>query len=282
LLAYCFGVRVLTWNIWWRHGAFEERQAAIEDVLVAEAADVICLQEVWANENGDHQGQLIADRLGCDMATTDGPFFNGWSVNNVVLSRFPITLARTVSLPAADGSPSHRRAVVAHLDTPWGIWPVISTHLEHRFDHSATRSVQAVALLNLVNELRGDPTRDAPVIIGGDLNAVPDSDEIRVLTGRTAAPVPGLVLNDCWEQVGDGPGHTWSGRNPNLPASAWPNRRLDYLMVSWPRPRPFGNPMRAWLAGDAAAVVSPSDHFAVVADFRTDSPAPSTATGTAT
>jgi endonuclease/exonuclease/phosphatase family metal-dependent hydrolase len=268
-------VRVLTWNIWWRHGAFAERQLAVERVLTEQAADVVCLQEVWANENGDHQGQLIADRLGYEMASTDGPFFNGWSVNNVVLSRFPIMHATTHALPSLDGSPSHRRAVVALLDTPSGQWPIVSTHLEHRFDHSATRSVQARALLSLVNELRGDPTRDAPVIVGGDLNAVPDSDEIRLLTGRSAAPIPGLVLNDCWEQVGDGPGHTWSAGNPNLATSAWPNRRLDYLMVSWPRPRPFGNPIRAWLAGNTAkgsdGDVTPSDHYGVVADFRTDS-----------
>jgi endonuclease/exonuclease/phosphatase family metal-dependent hydrolase len=270
-------VRVLTWNVWWRHGAFEDRQRAIEAVLVAEAPDVVCLQEVWANENGEHQGQRIADRLGYVMASTEGPFFNGWSVNNVVLSRFPITQASTAALPGADGGPSHRRA--AHLNTPWGLWPIICTHLEHRFDHSATRSAQARALLALVNDRRGDPTRDAPVIVGGDLNAVPDSDEIRMLTGRSPAPVPGLVLNDCWEQVGDGAGLTWSAANPNLPASAWPNRRLDYLMVSWPRPRPFGNPIRAWLAGDATVAgngVTPSDHFAVVADFRTDTAAPAT------
>jgi endonuclease/exonuclease/phosphatase family metal-dependent hydrolase len=269
-------VRVLTWNIWWRHGAFEERQRAIEEVLVVEAADVCCLQEVWANESGDHQGQLIADRLGYEMATTQGPFFNSWSVNNVVLSRYPIVESATVGLPAADGSRSHRRAVWAKLDTPWGMWPIVSTHFEHRFDHSSTRSVQAQALLDLVNVLRGDPNVDPPVLVGGDLNAVPDSDEIRMLTGRSAAPVPGLVLNDCWEQSGDGPGHTWSARNPNLPTSAWPNRRLDYLMVSWPRPRPFGNPIRAWLAGDrgATASVTPSDHYAVVADFRADSAIP--------
>ena len=94
-------VRVITWNLWWRHGDFEERQRAIEDVLLSEQADVCCLQEVWANENGDHQGRLIAETLGYDLATTDGPFFNGWSVNNVVLSRFPIVTSSTTEIGRA-------------------------------------------------------------------------------------------------------------------------------------------------------------------------------------
>jgi hypothetical protein len=65
---------------------------------------------------------------------------------------------------------------------------------------------------------------------------------------------------------------TWSSENPHVAWSAWPNRRLDYLLVSWPRPRPAGNPLRCWLAGTKpVGGVQPSDHYAVVADFETES-----------
>jgi len=38
--------------------------------------------------------------------------------------------------------------------------------------------------------------------------------------------------------------------------------------VSWPRPKPLGNPRRAWLAGvDPVDGVWPSDHAAVVVDL---------------
>jgi hypothetical protein len=38
--------------------------------------------------------------------------------------------------------------------------------------------------------------------------------------------------------------------------------------VSWPRPRPLGNPSQVWLAGvDPVEGVQPSDHAAVVADI---------------
>jgi hypothetical protein len=86
-----------------------------------------------------------------------------------------------------------------------------------------------------------------------------------------------VVLSDVWEQVGDGAGITWDRRNPDVAESAWPDRRIDQLMVSWPRPKPIGNPLRAWLAADgpvevAGASVWPSDHAAVVAELVTGRP----------
>jgi endonuclease/exonuclease/phosphatase family metal-dependent hydrolase len=172
------------------------------------------------------------------------------------------------ALPGASGVPGPRRALATRLDSPFGLWPVVSTHLDHRFDASATRMKQAHELLRLVAEVRGDPDTSPPLVLGGDLNALPESDEVRMLTGLGEAPLANLVMSDVWGQVGEGPGVTWSRANPYLVDSAWPNRRLDYLLVSWPRPKPFGNPVRAWLAGvEAVAGVQPSDHYAVVADL---------------
>jgi hypothetical protein len=91
--------------------------------------------------------------------------------------------------------------------------------------------------------------------------------------------VAGIVFTDVWEQAGGhgagvDPGHTWRAANPHTADSAWPNRRLDYLLVSWPRPKPVGNPIEAWTVGTDAIEVDgrpvwPSDHAAVVADFVT-------------
>jgi hypothetical protein len=84
------------------------------------------------------------------------------------------------------------------------------------------------------------------------------------------------VFSDAWEQAGHGPGWTWCRDNPYTSDSAWPNRRLDYLLVSWPRPKPVGNPLSARLVGIEAGLVDgaavwPSDHAAVVAEFQTPS-----------
>lgn len=270
-------VRVMTWNLWWRFGPWRERLEAIAAVVATEAPDVMCLQEVWAHGD-DSAAQRLADRLGYSFALSDDPFHgrrNGEpGFHNAIVSRWPLTSVASHPLPRADGSPGHRRALTAVVDAPSGPWPVMSTHLDHRFDESAVRARQCAAILELVAAHRGDPERDLPMIVAGDFNAVPDSDEIRMLTGRRAVPVPGLVLSDCWEHVGSGDGATWRSDNPYQAATAWPDRRLDYVLVSWPRPKPVGNPMRAWLAGvDAVDVdgvpVVPSDHAGVVVELVT-------------
>ena len=42
------------------------------------------------------------------------------------------------------------------------------------------------------------------------------------------------------------------------------------MFVSWPRPKPVGNPVAAWLAGvEPVDGIVPSDHAAVVVDLST-------------
>jgi endonuclease/exonuclease/phosphatase family metal-dependent hydrolase len=262
-------MRVLTWNLWWRFGPWEDRADAITQVLKTEGADVMLLQEVWAAGRDDQIAEL-SDDLGLCGTRTEGPVLDGVAFANGILSRWPIEPIADVSLPDETGRPGHRRALAAVIASPWGPWPFVTTHLHHRFDGSAVRQAQMTTVLELVERLRRDTGATLPVVVGADCNAVPDSDEIRLATGRVAAPVKDLVLSDVWEQVGDGPGWTWSACNPYVASSAWPNRRLDYLFVAWPRPKPIGNPQRAWLAGvDLVDGYQASDHYALVADLVT-------------
>ena len=268
-------LRVMTWNLWWRFGPWEQRRHAIVETIRASDPDVLCLQEVWADRSGAGMAAILADELGYHAVSsaTIGRAEVGFT--NAVLSRWPASALADEPLPRADGSPGHRRVVAASVATPWGAWPFASTHLDHRFDDSLARQRQCRRLLELASELRGDPTSDLPVIVGGDLNAVPDSAEVRLLTGRDAGE-PGIVFSDAWEQCGDGAGWTWRRDNPYSTDSAWPNRRLDYVLVSWPRPRPVGNPVMVSVVGDGpvdvdGAGVWPSDHAAVVAELETPS-----------
>ena len=254
-------MRVMTWNVWWKFGPYAERQPAIGRVLATENPDVLMLQEV---SRDDEQAQRIAHELGFHVVITQ----DRWPMANAILARWPLRDVEQISLPGLDGADGPRRFLTAIADTPTGAWPLGCTHLAHRFDESDVRSVQVDAIADHVLERRGDPTKDHPMIVGGDFNAVPDSDEIRRLTGRTSVRHRNLVFNDVWEQCGEGAGHTWSGANPYQSEANWPNRRIDYLFVTWPRPKPIGHPRRAWLAGiDAVDGTQPSDHYAVVADF---------------
>jgi len=265
-------LRVMTWNLWWRFGPWERRRPAIVDVIRSVDPDVLCLQEVWSDGDAD-DADRIAEATGLHAVRTEPMLYDGQSFGNAILSRWPLDVLADEPLPRADGSPGHRRVVAAAAGTPWGRWPIASTHLDHRFDASATRQLQVLRLLERAIAWRGDLEPDLPLIVGADVNAIADSDEVRTLTGRRPG-VTGIVFSDAWEQVGDGPGHTWRRANPYTADSAWPDRRLDYVLVSWPRPKPIGNPERAWIVGDHPSIVDgadvwPSDHAAVVAELTT-------------
>lgn len=262
----------MSWNLWWRFGPWELRHRAIIETIRGVDPDVICLQEVWSNDSTD-MAQIIGDELGYRSTCSSTIGRGDVRFANAVLSRWPAELICDVPLPRRDGTPGHRRIIAVGLDTPWGRWPVASTHLDHRFDDSATRQAQARRVLEHVASWRGDPTTDLPVILGGDLNAVPDSDEIQMLTGRRDG-VEGIVMSDAWEQAGSGNGWTWTRDNPYSADSAWPNRRIDYVLISWPRPKPAGNPIAAQLVATEPIEVDgepiwASDHAALVVDLVT-------------
>ena len=261
--------KILTWNLWWQFGPWRERQPAILSVLQEQDADIIFLQEVWLQEGGPDQAEWLANELDMFVARTDGPRMDGGvSLGNVILSRWPIVSSQIHQLPDVTGAPGYRRAITAMIDTPHGQMWTVCTHLDHRFDASRTRKAQCKALCGIVDQLRVDPENEMPVLMAGDFNAVPDSDEIRMLTGRCEPAVEGLVFTDLWEVAGEGNGHTWRRDNSHLVDSKWPNRRLDYLFVSWPRLRAIGNPSSIWLAGlELVDGVQASDHAAVVANI---------------
>jgi endonuclease/exonuclease/phosphatase family metal-dependent hydrolase len=265
-------IRVLTWNLWWRFGAWQEREAAILATLELENADIICLQETWASDSGESQVARIAESLGYSHGRTPSPFWEGYSFGNAVLSRWPILSCETHPLPDNTGRPTPRTACVVRIDAPVGVITVVCCHLEYRFDRSATRLAQTRSLANLVSSIRGTPDEAFPTLLVGDFNAIPSADEMRHLTGLSAPEVPGLIFHDAWELAGDGsPGHTWSSDNPLLADATWPNRRLDYIMVSWPRPKGVGTPISCRVTGrDLVDGVMPSDHYAVVAELRTE------------
>ena len=260
-------VRVATWNLWWMFGPWQERAPRIERVLADIDADVVCLQEVWVDlSTGESSASRLAEALGYHVAVANAAELEGVGFANAVLSRWPIRSSAWEALPSPAEFEEHRVVLRADVDGPRGPMQVFTTHLHWRMDHSHIRQEQVRAIGAFV---AGSPDRTFPAVLCGDFNAEPDSDEIRLLTGRAAAPVPGLVLSDAWEHVGEGAGLTWRGDNPYQAGSAWPNRRLDYVFVSWPRPKPLGNPVGAHLAGVGPVDgVVPSDHAAVVVDLH--------------
>lgn len=256
-------MRVVTWNVWGRYGPWEDRESAVVATLREAQPDILVLTESWS-KGDDSQCARLAGPLGLPhhafsgvTAEEDPAALSGVAV----LSRWPIQ--RQSSHAFADA-----RVQFAELAGPRGPVQVYGLVMDAWwFDQSQARQL---AVRELLASIGAPPDPRVPLIVCGDFNADPDSDEIRMLTGRTAAPVPGLSFYDTWEAAGPPtPGHTWSNDNPWATQLLWPNRRIDYIFSVTPRRGGAGHPVQAALLGTAPVNgVYPSDHYAVAASLR--------------
>lgn len=259
-------LRVLTWNLWWRFGPWEARQPAIEATLRSLDPDVVALQEVWDDGTTNQAAELAAALGGYHHIYSATLERDGVRFGNAVLSRWPIASSQWRPLPAPDASQEQRTVLRADVDGPRGPIQLFCTHLNWRFDESAVRQEQVRAIARFVKE---SPARSFPPILCGDFNAPPDADEIRMLTGRAAAPEEKLVFYDAWEVAGAGPDATWSNDNPYAALDIEVTRRIDYVFAGWPKAGGAGH-VTACLVEGVRPVdgVVPSDHYAVLAELR--------------
>jgi endonuclease/exonuclease/phosphatase family metal-dependent hydrolase len=263
-------MRVMTWNLQWREREdWRERQPAIVSTLEAVRPDVVGLQEVWATAETT-QAALLADQLGMHCAYAapslpppprppERPDQAGVDVGVAVLSRWPILTVQQHRFPSG-----HRAEIVALavvVDHPHGRLHVVACCIDWELEFAAQRLAQTRALAALLT----DRSRDGPlpVFLTADLNAPPSTPEIQALTD---------VMVDAWVAAGgaaDEAGHTLSTTNPLAPRAAWQiDQRIDYVLA---RPGIPARPVvveQAMLTGDPQDSLHPSDHYAVVADFR--------------
>jgi endonuclease/exonuclease/phosphatase family metal-dependent hydrolase len=169
-------------------------------------------------------------------------------------------------LRAEDGSGSGH-AVHVVVDGERGPIQLFLVMLDYPLDASGLRQAQVRQLARFIQQVGSNRCL---TVLCGDFNAGPDSEEIRMLTGRSATAAPGLVFYDAWEVAGDGtPGYTWSNRNPLAAIGLYPDRRFDYVFSAWPRRGGAGHPVRCELLGvRPPGELQLSDHYGVVADLR--------------
>jgi endonuclease/exonuclease/phosphatase family metal-dependent hydrolase len=256
-------VRVITWNVWGLYGPWQDREAAITTTLRNARPDIVVLTESWV-KGGDSQCARLAGPLGLPhhavsgvQAQEDEAALSGVAV----MSRWPIRRESSLAFGSA-------RVHFAELSGPRGLIQVYGLVMDAWwFDESQARQDAVRDLLSYVNQAQD---KQAPLIICGDFNADPDSDEIRMLTGRTTAPAPGLSLYDAWEMAGPPtPGYTWSNNNPWATQLLWPNRRIDYIFSATPRPGGAGHPLHTALLGTRPVNNTyPSDHYALQSTLR--------------
>lgn len=132
---------------------------------------------------------------------------------------------------------------------------VFNTH----FDHVGVvaRRESARVLLEKVAEIAG---ADAPAVVTGDLNTMPDAEPYRLLTGEGAF-ADALAASAS-------PHHGPTGSRNGFEAIA-PGRRIDFVLV-----RPTVRVLRHGILSDTFDGRFPSDHLPVLAEITTSEHGP--------
>jgi endonuclease/exonuclease/phosphatase family metal-dependent hydrolase len=234
---------VMTYNI--HHGAGIDGVLDLERIaalIEKNGADVVGLQEVdrhWSERsNWVDQPAWFANRLKMHYeyaANLDLPPLNPGEprrqYGTAILSKYPIKDFTNTVLPLYPTG-EQRGLAVATIKVRGAELRFANTHLTS--NNNAERLEQAQKVVELLGN-----SRKATLLVG-DLNARPDTPEIKTLTA---------VLNDTWTEVGVGPGYTIEASNPTA--------RIDYQLHS-----PQLRPLKA-----AVPVSAASDHLPVVASF---------------
>ncbi|MGE4610949.1 MAG: endonuclease/exonuclease/phosphatase family protein [Paracoccaceae bacterium] len=259
-------LKVLTWNVWWRFGPWEERGEAIATTLAEIDVDVIALQEVWDHEGADFAAELAA-KLGFHHVYENCMDVGDVGFGNAILSRWPINITDHTTLFGKAETGETRIVIYAEIDGPRGKIPLFNTHINWMYEQSHIRQKQVADIARFIDS---KPKLKFPPILCGDFNASPGAEEIRMLNGLTTAPVEGLAFHDAWDFAG-GPtaGMTWDNTNPYVAQDFEADRRIDYIFVGLPKAKGAGHIVGCQLAGNQPVNdVYPSDHFAVLAELR--------------
>ena len=271
-------LRVLTLNCWGVGAPLEERMAIIQDGIATLRPDVAAFQEVIVRTDGFDQGTLLLH--GADYSRVFGAAF-GWNddsamvapdqagggFGNLIASRWAIARSEVRRLPGREGD-EPRAMLGALIETPEGLLPVLTTHLDWEFDHGYMRERQVIAVDDFARELAR--TADLPPVLMGDFNARPDSTEMRYLRGLASIEGRSTYYQDAWEICRPRDlGWTWDNRNRFAAYAHEPDSRIDYVLVGQRDARGRGVVGGAQLVfeqpvGDVFA----SDHFGVLAEIR--------------
>lgn len=172
-------------------------------------ADIIGLQEVermMPRSGYQDQARLIAEQLGYHFYYGGNINILGVQYGNALLSKYPILEASNHKLPKEKLEP--RGMIEADIDIDGTLLHVYVTHL-------GLNSVERNKQVNYINDILSQ--REGNIILLGDFNNHPDSEEMSVLDNRMADSAAALNQLDHF---------TFAWKSPT------PNVRIDRIYVS--------------------------------------------------
>ena len=224
-------LRFLTLNLWGENGSWQGRMELLLDSLAALAPDVIGLQEVRdVPGRVPNQAAEIARRHGWHHVFAPSTAWGGGHEGLAIVSRFPIDSHEAKPLPHSAENEG-RIVLSARIDDPARPFWVHTTHLSYRLNEGKNREDQVL----FVDQVIAAHANDHIQILMGDFNTVPESDELRWLSGMTTLEGRRAAYQDTWARARPGEeGITWASANPYVGLMHWlpPDRRLDYIFTN--------------------------------------------------
>lgn len=207
-----FPINVMTYNIHHANPPTREKGYidlnTIAQTIRKSGAHLVALQEldsVTIRSGKSFQLKVLAEMLGMHYYYGKAIPYEGGGYGVGILSKYPITESRTITLPKVEGFTGEDRVLALVKVTLPGNKEVYfgSTHLDVSLEQN--RLLQANAIVEVAEQL------DDPVIVGGDFNSTDDKAPMTELLGyfKDASAVKG----------------------PTIPVLK-PTRRIDYILYS--------------------------------------------------
>ena len=207
--SFAQALKVMTYNI--HHGADRIEVITLEEMgkfIRDSGADLVGLQEVdsLCNRSGKvDQMKRLSEITGMHYAFVRHFAYDGGAYGLGILARYPISNVsndRITILPKNEAKPS-LAFLTAHIGLPGGKEIIFST--VHFSLNAPARLLQANEVLERIKD------EGIPVILTGDLNALPGTEEI-------------LRLESYFTETGSAEALTFSAVKPV--------KKIDYIMVS--------------------------------------------------
>ncbi|MFN8534317.1 MAG: endonuclease/exonuclease/phosphatase family protein [Dehalococcoidia bacterium] len=219
-------MRLITFNTAKSEPPYSLRLEWIAEALASLRPDIVLLQEALLSEDGrfntaawlatalkmDHRSFAVRYKL---RPVAHEALWT-WS-SPAVLARWPISQIRPIPLPWQE-TDGERMALGALVETPVGPLRLVNAHLSH-LPSSGLRRAQIATIL--ASRWLAGPA--VARVIGGDLNATPDSPELADLLGEKN----GWIVEDAYATAGGAPSGTAFDYQSGRPTG----RRIDHVLM---------------------------------------------------